>query len=117
MRFNKAKSKLLHLGHRNPHCQYKLGDIKIENSPAKKDLGILVDCKLDVNWQCALATLKASCILGCIKRIVVSRVREAILPFYSVLVRPHMEYCIQMWSPQYRRDMDLLKCIQRNATK
>jgi len=31
-----------------------------------------------------------------------------ILPLYSVLVRPH---CIQMWSPQYRRDMDLLKCI------
>ena len=55
-------------------------------------------------------------ILGCIKRSVASRAREVILPLYSVLITPHLEYCIQMWSPQYRRDMDLLVCIQRKAT-
>jgi len=32
-------------------------------------------------------------------------------------VRPHLDYCIQMWNPQYRRDMDLLEHIQRKATK
>jgi len=37
-----------------------------------------------------------------------NRVREVILPLCSVLVRPHLEYCIRMWSPQYRRDMDLM---------
>ena len=40
-----------------------------------------------------------------------------ILPLCSVLVTPHLEYCIQMWSSQYRRDMELLKCIRRRATK
>ena len=33
-------------------------------------------------------------------------------PNYSMI-----PYCIQMWSPQYRRDMDLLECVQRRATK
>ena len=41
MRFNKAKCKILHLGWVNSHYQYKLGDERIENSLAKKDLGLL----------------------------------------------------------------------------
>ncbi|GAB0195623.1 hypothetical protein GRJ2_002027600 [Grus japonensis] len=89
--------------------KYRLGREWIESSPEDKDLGVLVDEKLNTSQQCALAAQKANRILGCIKSSVTSRPREGILPFYSALVRPHLEYCIQLWGPQYKPDMDLLE--------
>ena len=76
-----------------------------------------MDVKTNMSQQCALTAQKANYILACIKRSVTSRVREVILPLCSVVVRPHLEYCIQMWSRQYRRDMDLSECVQRRATE
>jgi len=73
---------------------------------------VLVDKK-----QCVLATQKANRILGCIKSSIASRLRERILPLYSALVRLPLESCVQLWSPQHKRDMELLERVQRRATK
>ena len=67
---------------------HRLGKKYLESSPVEKDMGVLVDEKLNVSQQYALATQKSNCILGCIKSRVASRARVVILPFYSVLKSP-----------------------------
>ncbi|KAK4828607.1 hypothetical protein QYF61_000059 [Mycteria americana] len=146
MKFNKGKCKVLHLGRSNPmyqlswfnpsqqlSCdtaaqkltlsqpkpahQYMLGATQLESSLAEKDLEILLDTKLTMSQQCALATKEANDILGCIRQSITSWSRVVIFPLYSALVRPHLESCVHFWAPQYKRDMDILERVQQRATK
>ncbi|PKU46750.1 rna-directed dna polymerase from mobile element jockey-like [Limosa lapponica baueri] len=117
MKLKQAKCKVLHLGHGNPNYEYRLGREWIDSRPAEKDFRVSVNEKHNMSHQCALAAHKVSCLLGCIKRNVASRSGEVILPVYSALVRPHLEYCIQLWSPQHRKDMVLLEQVQRRPRR
>ena len=103
IRFNKTKCKVLHLGQGNSQYQYRLGDDGIKSSPAEKDLGVLVDEKKDMSHQCVLIAQKANNIVGCIKKSVVRRLREGILPLYSALVRPQLESCTVLETPAQER--------------
>uniref|UniRef100_A0A8C8S192 Reverse transcriptase domain-containing protein n=1 Tax=Pelusios castaneus TaxID=367368 RepID=A0A8C8S192_9SAUR len=117
MRFNKDKCKVLHLGRKNPmHC-YRLGTDRLSSSTVEKDLGVMVDRKMNMSQQCALVAKKVNGILGCISRSIASRSRDVIIPLYSTLVRLHLEYCVQFWAPHYRKDVDKLERVQRRATK
>ena len=102
MKFNKSKCWILYLACGKPGYIHRLGNKRLENSPAERALGLLVDGKFNMSQQYAMATKRANHILGCIRHSIANILREGIDPLCSALVWPHLEYCVQFWAPQYK---------------
>jgi len=66
----------------------------------------------------ALAAKRAIHVLGCIKHSIASTASRGMqLSHSTALVQPHLEYCVQLWVPQYKKDIKLLECVQGRAIK
>ena len=113
MKYSKGKHRDLYLGKNNPRCQYRLGTDLLESSVGKRDLEVLVDSRVTISQHCK----KANGTLGCIRWSVVSRSKKVLLPLYSALVRPHLQYYVQFWAPPFKKDRELLERVRRRATK
>ena len=84
---------------------------------SEKDLGVMVQSDLKVDQQCCKVANEANRKLGIIRRGFRSKSRAVMLPLYKAMVRPHLDYCIQAWRPQLRKDIDRLEKVQRRDTK
>ena len=76
-----------------------------------------INANMKVSEQCRIAASQGNQILGMIRRNLTYKEKSLIVPLYKAIVRPHLEYCIQAWSPYLRKDIDMLEKIERRATK
>ena len=92
---------------------YEMGGTILSITVKEKYLGVTMNANMKVSEQCRIAASKGNKVLGMIRR----NITNLIVPLYKAIVRHHLEYCIQAWSPYLRKDIDMLENIQRRATK
>ena len=117
MSFNISKSAVLHLGYNNHTFVYFLNDQQISPKESIKDLGIIVDRKLNFHQQSAHAAKKAISTASWIFKSFSFLTRHLFSILYKVFVRPNLEYCIQAWRPHLKKSIDVLEKTQRKITK
>jgi len=83
----------------------------------EKDLGVTVSADMKWDRQCIKAVKKANKMLGLIKRNFQDKSKDTVMPLYISLVRPHLEYFCQVWSPYLSKVINRLQGVQRRATK
>jgi len=54
---------------------------------------------------------------GCIKHSIPTWLKDVIIPLYLTYVRPHLEYGVQFWAPQFKKDVKVPECVQGRATQ
>ena len=96
---------------------YQIGGTILSITAKEKDLGVTMNANMKVSEQCRIAASKGNQVLGMIRRNIAYQDKSLIVPVYKAVVGPHLEYCIQAWSPYLRKDIDMFEKIQRRATK
>ena len=117
MSFNYSKCKVLHVGKNNIGKLFYMDGQALESIIEEKDLGIKLSNDLKWAKQSREAAMRAFRMLGAINRNVTYKSKYVIRKLYCAYVRPHLEYCIQAWSPYHQKDTKLLERVQRRATK
>ena len=113
--FNIGKCKCLLTGPGNTGMNYEMGGtiIFLSKTVNEKYLEVTMNANMKVSEQCRIAASKGNQVIGMIRRNITYKEKSLIVPLYNAIVRPHLEYCLQAWSPYTRKDIDMLEKIQR----
>ena len=99
--FNEDKCTMLRKVRLEPR---RLEEKELKEVDQVRDLGIQVPWDFSASAQCVAAANKARNKLYLVLRAVSSRDPRVLVPLYTVFVRPHLEYCVQAWSPSLKKD-------------
>ena len=100
LRFNTSKCKVLHLAtNNNPRIDYFLDGNKLAEVESESDLGLVISSDLKWDEHIKSSLNKANKMIAWISRNVICRSKVVMTKIYKCLIRPHLEYCVQLWSP------------------
>ncbi len=117
MKFNVGKCSVMHFGYNNPKHRYRMDGKELKESNEGKDLGVHVNTSMKFNRQCAESAKKANEVMGMVKRNFINFDREIVINLYKSLIRPHLDYCVQVWKPYLKKEIALLEGVQRRMTR
>ena len=92
------KCKVLHIGKNNSLNQYRMNNMNLPSITTEKDLGIHINSALEWSEHIQKCINKANLVLGWMSRNVISRDQSVIINIYKSLIRPHLEYAVQLWN-------------------
>ena len=107
----------MHLGKTNPQHSYSMGDENLTVTSEEKDLGVTIDDRLEFDVHIKNIINRANRLLGLIKIGFSCLDKDIFLNLYTVLVRPLLEYCVQVWSPYKQMYINQLEKVQDRATR
>lgn len=100
LKFNPNKCKVMHLQYNeNPCKEYVFNNVVLDSVESEKDLGVLTCSSLKWNEQVKACISKANKMVAWVTRNLILRDRNVMLNVYKTVIRPHLEYCVQLWSP------------------
>ena len=109
MEFNIGKCKIMDIGRTNPGESYIIWDTELAVTTEEKDLGVIVDSKLVFDRHIRSIVTKANKMLSMIRISFACMEKTMFLNLYPVLVRPLLEYCVQVWSLHLKKYINLLE--------
>ena len=111
MEFNIKKCKLMHIGRDNRNIDCVMRGSKLQVIDSEKDLDIIIMDDGKNSRQCLCAYNNSIRILGMSNRTSIYKEKKVLVNLYKTLLRPHLEYCMSVWSPRSAKDKELLEKI------
>ena len=84
---------------------YEMGGTILGKTMKENDSGVTMNANMKLSEQCRIAMYQGNQVLRMIRRNMAYKEKSLIVPLYKTIVRAHLEYCIQAWSPYLRKDI------------